>query len=60
MLALLATFLLAIPAQLVLGAHSRLFIDGDSNVRRWSCDSRGPCAAAIHTWKTSRDLEDSG
>jgi hypothetical protein len=39
MLALLATFLLATPAQLELGAHSRLFIDGDSNVRRWSCDS---------------------
>lgn len=31
--------LLATPAQLVLAPESRIFLEGDSNVRRWSCDS---------------------
>jgi len=39
MLELLAALVLATPAQLMLGAETRLFIVGDSNVRRWSCDS---------------------
>lgn len=39
MLPLLAALLLAAPAQLVLEPPTRLFLEGDSNVRRWSCDS---------------------
>jgi hypothetical protein len=35
----LLSLLLATPARLMLGAESRLFIDGDSNLRQWSCDS---------------------
>lgn len=50
MLRLLAAFLVATPAQLVLEPPTRLFLEGDSNLRRWSCDSDDVrLAAAVET-----------
>ena len=41
MLAPILALLFAVPVQLVLASGSRLWIDGDSNLRTWSCEAHG-------------------
>jgi hypothetical protein len=50
MLTLALALLFAVPVQLVLQPGSRLWIDGDSNLRTWSCEARAlETSARAHT-----------